>query len=263
MRVASASRYLLQYELIKIGKMTKLSFIESEARRHLGRIPEQKLEALQREVIELCEEHWSVIRGPEPVSGLARVIWTVRPHLVDLVVDLYGVYDPRLFLAIGNISPTKVLAALVLAEIEHCDAEGARLAYEAMMLFETKEASEIYIDSVRSKLRGFKPERTRWRKHEHHDALFRSLAMISKQTGRDDLQAITVALEYLSAAQTSSVSKECCQEEQKILDFIRELDLVFQGFEDGRLHYALRGMPKKAITRKRLEEILAQIRGNP
>jgi hypothetical protein len=110
--------------------MTKLSFIESEARRHLRKMPEQELEALRRTLVRLCEDHWSDIRGPEPASGLARAMWAVNPHYADLIVDLYGGADPGFSEAIGHLPPTKTLAALVLAEIERGDAEGARLAYE-------------------------------------------------------------------------------------------------------------------------------------
>ncbi|MDD5412928.1 MAG: hypothetical protein PHF31_16240 [Methylobacter sp.] len=243
--------------------MTKLSFIAIEARRHLGRIPEQGLEDLQRTLIKLCENHWSDIRGPEPSSGLARAMWAVTPHFADLLVDLYGDSGPRSSEAIWYLPPTKVLAALVLAEIERGDAEGARLAHEAMMLFETPQAREIHIDSVRSRLRGIRPERGRWHKHVHHDPFFRFLAMISEQTGRCDFEAMTVAVEYLTAIQANPVAREGDQEEKRILEFLRDIDLVFQGFEEGRIHYTLRGESKKPISGKRLEEILAQIRGNP
>lgn len=243
--------------------MTKLSFIAIEARRHLGRIPEQELEVLQRTLIKLGENHWLDIRGPEPASGLARALWAVTPHLSDLIVDLYGAPDPIISEAIYYLPPTKVLAALVLAEIEHGDAEGARLAYEAMMLFETPQARDIHTDSVRSRLHGVRPERGRWRKHAHHDPLFRSLAMISELTGRSDFQAMSVAVEYLTAIQTSLAAREGDPEVKRILEFLRDMDLVFQGFEEGRIHYTLRGVSKKPISGKRLEEMLAQIRGNP
>jgi len=243
--------------------MTKLSFIESEARRHLGRIPEPELEALQWSLIKLCENHWLDIRGPEPASGLARVMWVVMPHCADLIVDLYGNSDPRFSDATSYLSPTKVLAALVLAEIERGDAEGARLAYEAMMLFETPQARGLHIDSVRSRLRGARPELGRWHKHAHHDPFLRTLAMIAEQTGRSDFQAMTVAVEYLTALQASPVAKEVDQEVKRILDFLRDIGLVFQGSEEGRIHYTLRGVSRKPISGKRLQEILAQIRGNP
>lgn len=243
--------------------MTKLSFIESEARRHLGRMPEQELEALQRTLIKLCENHWSDIRGPEPVSGLARAMWTVNPHCADLIVDLSGYSDSRFTEAIGYLSPIKALAALVLAEIERGDAEGARLAHEAMMLFESPQARDIHTDSVRSRLRGVKPEHGRWHKHAHHDPLFRTVAMISEQTGRSDLQAMIVAIEYLAAIQASPATSVDDQEVLQILESLRDMDLVFQRVEEGRIHYTVRGESKKPISGKRLEEILAQIRGNP
>ncbi len=242
--------------------MTKLSSVESEARRRLGRFPKQKLEALQREIIELCEGHWSLIRGPEPVSGLARALWTVRPHLIDLFIDLYGTYDAELSEIISNLPAIKVIAALVLAEIEHGDAEGARLAYEAMMLFETEKAAEIYTDSVRSRLRGIAPDRAKRHKHEHHDALFRSLATICEQTGRSDLQAIVVALQYLTAVQANPVAREHTDADEKILGILRDLDLMFLGFEAEKLHYTVRGASKRPVSAKRLEDMLAQIRGH-
>lgn len=243
--------------------MTKLSFIASEARKHLGRISEQELEGLQRILIKLGEKHWANIRGPEPASGLARALWAVEPHLADLIVDLYGKSDPGFFEAVCHFPETKVLAALVLAEIEQGDAEGARLAHEAMMLFESPQAREIYTDFVRSRLRGVKSEHGRWHKHAHHDPFFISVAMICEQTGRCDLQAIAVAVEYLSAIQASPDAKEDSHEVKRILEFLQDADLVFQGLEEGRIHYTLRGVAKKPVSGKRLEEMLAEIRGKP
>lgn len=243
--------------------MTKLSFIESEARKHLGRISEQELENLQWTLIKLGEKHWANIRGPEPASGLARVLWAVEPHLADLIVDLYGNSDPGFFEAVCHFPETKVLAALVLAEIEQGDAEGAHLAHEAMMLFETPQARDIYVDSVRSRLRGALPDLGKWHKHAHHDPLFRSVAMISEQTGRNDSQALVVAVEYLSAIQASPDAREVEQEVKRILEFLRNMGLVFQGLDEGRIHYMLRGDAKKPVSRKRLEEMLAEIKGNP
>jgi hypothetical protein len=226
-------------------------------------MPEQELEALQRTLIKLCENHWSDIRGPEPASGLARAMWTVNPHCADLIVDLSGYSDSRFTGTIGYLPPIKALAALVLAEIERGDAEGARLAYEAMMLFESPQARDIHTDSVRSRLRGIKPEHGRWHKHAHHDPLFRAVAMISEQTGRSDFQAMVVAIEYLAAIQAGFAASVDDREVIGILEFLRDIDLVFQGLEDGRIHYTLRGEPRKPVSNKRLEEILAQIRDNP
>jgi hypothetical protein len=126
----------------RVDMMTKLSFIESEARKHLGRISEQELEGLQNTLIKLGEKHWANIRGPEPASGLARALWAVELHLADLIGDLYGNSDSGFFEAVCHFPETKVLAALVLAEIEQGDAEGARLAHEAMMLSESRQANK-------------------------------------------------------------------------------------------------------------------------
>lgn len=74
---------------------------------------------------------------------------------------------------------------------------------------------------------------------------------------------MSVAVEYLTAIQASPSAREGDQEVKRILEFLRDMGLVFQGFEEGRIHYTLRGVPKKPISGKRLEEMLAQIRGNP
>ncbi|WP_036249456.1 hypothetical protein [Methylobacter sp. BBA5.1] len=243
--------------------MTKLSFIESEARRNLGRMPAQKLEALQRNLIALCEKHWSAIRGSEPASGLARALWAVNPHCADLIVDLYGDFDPGFSDTVGHLQPTKVLAALVLAEIERGDAEGARLAHEAMMLFESPQAREIHVESVRSRLRGARSERESRHKHEHHDAFFKILSLLARQTGRCDLQAMVVAVEYLAAIQAHPEAIAGDPEVMRILEFLQDMGLDFQGIEEGRIHYTVRGVPKKPVSGKRLEDMLAQIRGSP
>ena len=87
--------------------------------------------------------------------------------------------------------------------------------------------------------------------------------MIFEQTGRCDFQAMAVAVEYLTAIQAGPVAREGDQEVKRILEFLRDIDLVFHGFEEGRIHYTLRGVSKKPISGKRLEEMLAQIRGKP
>jgi hypothetical protein len=243
--------------------MTKLSTIADEARGHLGRISEQELEDLQRALIHLGESHWSDIRGPEPASGLARVLWTVAPPLADLIVDLYGASDPRFLNLISQFPPTKVLAALVLAEIERDNAEGARLAYDAMMLFETPKARDILIDSVHSRLAGLSPERGRWHKHAHHDVLFRFFAFMAEQTGRCDLEAMAVAVDYLAVVQAGQGAREDDPLTTRIVEFLEQMELVFQNIENGQIHYTLRGEPKKPVTFPHLEEILTQIRGHP
>lgn len=157
----------------------------------------------------------------------------------------------------------KYRAALVLAEIERGDAEGVRLAYEAMMLFETPRAREIHTRHISSRLRGVRLEHGKWHKHAHRDPLFRALAMIAEQTGRWDLQSLTVAVDYLAAIQARPEARGGGDEElARILDFLQDMDLVFQGFEEGRIHYTLRGVSKKPVTGKHLEEMLAQLRGN-
>lgn len=240
--------------------MTKLSFIETEVRRLVGNLPEQALRALQESLGELCETHWSEIRGPEPASSLASALWTVRPHLADLFVDLYGTSDPRLSDALDHLSPAKGLAVLVSAEIERGDAEGARLAYATMMLFESPQARQIHTQAVRSRLSGTKPEAGKWHKHAHRDPFFKAMAVISEVTGRCDLQAMIAAVKLLAEVQAKPGATDNDKDLEQVLDALRGMDLVFQGSEDNRIHYTLRGAEKKPVTGKRLEDILAEIR---
>ncbi|HUL13916.1 MAG TPA: hypothetical protein VLU73_17340 [Methylococcaceae bacterium] len=243
--------------------MTKLSFIETEARRVMGNLSEQALRTLQGSLVELCEVHWCVIRGPQPTTSLANTLWAIRPHLVDLLVDLYGAADPKLLEALDHVPFTKAIAGLVLAEIERGDAEGARLAYETMMLFESPQARQAHLQAVRSRLYGTKPKTGKWHKHMHRDAFFQAMAVISEQTGRRDLQAMTAAVKLLAETQSSPNAMGKDKDLEQILIALRDMGLAFQGIDGDRIHYTLRGVERTPITSKRLEDILAQLRGNP
>lgn len=123
--------------------MTKLSMIDAEARRLVGRAPEAEQRAFQMALIACCEKYWESWRGPEPSPPLARTLWSVTPPLAELFLDMDKNGDAHLADLLAGLSPARALAALVLAEIERGNAEGIHLAYEAMMLFETPQAGRI------------------------------------------------------------------------------------------------------------------------
>ena len=243
--------------------MTKLSFIETEARRVLGNLSEQALRTLQQSLANLCEAHWPEIRGPEPPTLLAHTLWAVRPHLIDLFVDLYGASDPRLFEALGHLPFTKAIAALVLIEIERGDAEDTRLAYETMMLFESLQARQAHVRAVRSRLSGAKPKASKWHKHIHHDPFFQAMFVISEQTGRLDLPAMIAVVKLIAEAQANPAATGMDKDLEQILLALQDMGLAFQGIEGDRIHYKLRGVERTPVTHKHVADILARLRGNP
>lgn len=240
--------------------MTKLSFIANEARRHLKSFARHELEDLQGVLVGLGQKHWRAIRGPKPGAGLACAIWTIQPHLSDLIVDSFGASEERFSEEISYLPLVKVFAVLVMNEIESGDAEGARLAYEAMMLSETQQAWKIYIKKVGARLRGGRIDLGRWHKHGHLDHLFRAVALIAEFTGRLDYGAMVAAIDYIAVQQVSPEIGERDTETKKILEFLQNMGLVFDGFTKGRVYVSMRGMTKKPVSQKRLQDILAQIR---
>jgi len=84
------------------------------------------------------------LRGPQPPQALAQTLWSVTPPLAELFVDMQRSGDARLADLLAGLKPARALAALVLAEIERGNAEGVHIAYEAMMLFESPQAGQVY-----------------------------------------------------------------------------------------------------------------------
>jgi len=235
--------------------MTSLSFIEAEARRLAGRRAEPARRAIQEALIELCEKHWQEIRGPEPAAPLAHALWSARPPLAELFVDLLAAADARLTALLDRLRPARALALLVLAEIERGDAEGVRTAYEAMMLFESPAAGQAYARRIVAALRG-EVEGPRLHSHSSRTPLWKALAIIAAQTRRHNLGVLVEVIRTLAA--TPGVRPDEALE--RLRRALREAGMRFLGIDDQVLRYELHGRERKPVSRKRLAEVLAEIR---
>lgn len=178
--------------------MPKLSLIESEAARLVGRMPETERRALQQALIDLCEAHWLEIRGPEPATSLAHALWSATPPLADLLADLHAAGDGQLDGVLRGRKVAQGFALLVMAEIERGDAEGVRLAHEPMMLFDSSAAGTRYAKAVAAALRG-KGAALHLHPHASKPALWKALACIVAHTGRCDLDLVIRVIGVLVA----------------------------------------------------------------
>ncbi len=238
--------------------MPRLSFAAAEAHQLVGRFPEAKRRALQAELVELCEAHWREIRGPEPATALAHALWSSVPPLADLFVDLHSASDARLENFLDGSRPSRPLALLVLAEIERGDIEGAHIAQEAMMTFESTAAGRIYEQRVARALRGALESRPLHR-HSSREALWKALATIAGQTGRHDCRAIDAVIELLSAARNGTTMRRD-EALERLRESLDELGVRFIGMNSRSAHFALHGRAHRPATRKRLGDMLAEIR---
>jgi hypothetical protein len=235
--------------------LTKLSFIEAEARRLTERLPEAKRRALQETLIGLCEAHWSEVRGPEPATALAHALWTVVPPLAELLVDLEAAGDARLAELVAGSRPAGALALLVLAEIERGDAEGVHVAHEAMMAFDTPAAGRIYAERVAAALRG-RIEGPALHRHSSREPLWKALAIIAAHTGRHDLKALVEVIRLL-AAPPGAVPDEALE---RLRAALRKVGVRFLGIDDKAARFELHGQEHQPATHKRLRDMLAEIR---
>ena len=239
--------------------MPKLSLIESEAARLVGRLPEARRRELQQALIDLCEAHWPEIRGPEPAAPLAHVLWSTTPPCADLLADLFAAGDGRLDgLPHGRKAP-QAFALLVLAEIERGNAEGIRLAHEPMMLFESPAAGMRYAEGVAAALRGGGALHVR--PHDSRPALWKALACIAAQTGRCDLSAVTGVIGLLASLPAGTQAADEALERLRVK--LGETGVHFQGIDDDHIRFEVRGHAHPPVNTKQLAEMLAEIRQSP
>ena len=237
--------------------MPKLSYIEAEARRRMGRLPEPRREALQQALVGLCETHWQELRGPEPATPLAHALWFALPPLAELFVDLHASGDARLADALDGQRPVQALALLVLAEIERGDAEGVHIAYEAMMAFDTPAAAQTYSERIVAALRGTLPLPGR---HRHaREPLWKALAAVVTHTGRHDTRALIAVIRLLAAAPGDSEPPggDALAPLRAALDAV---GVRFRALEDDTVRFELHGHAHAPISLKRLQDLLAEIR---
>lgn len=233
--------------------MPKLSLIAAEAERLLGRLPGPRRLALQQDLVGLCEARWHELRGAEPKTPLAHVLWSVTPPLADLFADLYSAGDARLDAVLQGHRPGWGMALLALAEIGHGNAEGARLAHEPMMVFETEQAGMQFAARMAALLHG-QPEAALLPKHAQPPPLWKALAAIAAHTGRSDLKAVVEVIRLLADPVTSD---EALKRLRNALD---EVGIRFLGIDDDHVRYMQHGHEHKPVTLHDVGDSLLEIR---
>jgi hypothetical protein len=233
--------------------MTNLSSMAAEAMQLVGRLPEPERRSLQQALADLCEGHWRELRGREPVTPLARALWAITPPLADLCADLYASRDARLDELLQGRKPAQAFALLVLAAIEHGDAEGAHAAYAPMMLFDSPEAGARYVADIAAQLRGGLPA-PQLHRHASAPPLTKALSLLSAHTGRGDVSAMLAAIGLLLAPPSPDAALE------KLRAALAAIGVHFTALRDGRVEFELHGHAHKPATTRQLGEALAELR---
>lgn len=236
--------------------MPKLSHIESEAERLLGRIPEARRRALQQALVALCDAHWPEMRGAEPATPLAHALWSVAPPRADLLADLVAAGDDRLLALVGR-KAAQGFALLVRGEIECGNAEGVRLAHEPMMLFDSPAAGALYAAGVAASLRSGGAA-LHAHAHAEKPPLWKALASIAAQTGRFDLQAVVSVIGVL--ASRHAVNDAVDTELEALRNMLAETGVQFLGIDDDHVQVSVHGRAHPPVHVRQLGEMLDEIR---
>jgi hypothetical protein len=239
--------------------MTKLSFVADKARLVAGRVSEARLRARGDSLRALCEAHWLELRGPEPSARLAKILWGARPPLADLFMALHAGGDPRLATILGRLNPARGLALLVLVEIERGEAEEARCAYEAMMLFELPSVGDAYARRVGARLNGHGTKIHASHPHSSEPSIWKALAAIASETGRCDPNAVVDTIDYVARMQAGTTDARGDASANRLLQALASLGVTFLGFDRGGIHYKVRGTERKMVSLSRLAEFLAKL----
>jgi hypothetical protein len=193
-----------------------------------------------------------VARGAQPSTPLAYALWSVTPRLADLFADLYTARDARLADALQGYRPGWGLALLALAEIGRGNAEGARLAHEPMMAFESEAAGAQLAARMAARLHG--PEAASLHQHGHEPPLWKALALIAAHCGRCDLKAV---LEVIRLLADPSTADPTLQELRNALD---AAGIHFLSIDDAHVCYTQHGHAHKPESIKELGDMLLEIR---
>lgn len=239
--------------------LAKLSLAEVEARRLVRGLPEEWLLSRGESLRQLCEARWQELRGPEPSSSLARALWHVQPTLAHLFADLCTTGEPKLAAVLGRLTPAQGLAVLLLAEIERGDAEGARSAYEGMMMFQSPRARDVYTLRILAGLRGEGGKTWTWHRHSSHPPLWKAIAAITAETRRYDLKGVAEVLRLLAERQAGATDAGDDEATRRLLETLRSLDVTFLRVEHDGVHYLLRGTERKPISIRHLADILGDV----
>jgi hypothetical protein len=198
------------------------------------------------------------LRGPEPPTGLARSLWNARPALADLFLALMDASDPRLDDALGRLSPARGLALLVLVAIERGEAEEARSAYEAMMLYDSVAVGDAEARRVSERLHGDGERIEALHRHSSQPSIGKALAAIAAEAGRGDLNGVLAAAAFVAELQAGHADAGSDEAARRLLSTLADLGVTLLGYDGERLHYELRGKERKAVPRTHLTRLLAE-----
>ncbi|TAK42045.1 MAG: hypothetical protein EPO27_17865 [Betaproteobacteria bacterium] len=228
--------------------MTKLSLIDAEARRPLGRIRPERIERIGAALRELCAVRWLELRGPAPLTPLTQALWDAQPPPADLYVELFAAGDPRLAAALGRLTPAQGLAVLALDDLAHDRAEGARAAHEAMMAFRSPGSRSAFCADIGGRVVVRKPRKPHWHRHSSRPAFEKAMVAIRDETGRDDADGLAAAIDFLARVQSGAAAAGDDAGAEQLLQALRDLGIVFLGFERRGLRYALHGVERKRVA---------------
>lgn len=220
-------------------------------------MPEAKLRAAEQDLSDLCEAHWRELRGSDPTSPLAHALWSVTPPLADMFADLYAAGSSQLAHLLQGHKPAWGLALLVLGQIECSDAEGARLAYEAMMVFESETAAAHYARHVAAMLR-LEWQAAPLHRHTSLPPLWKALAAVAAHTRRFDLKAVICVIQLLAGLHTASQPMD--ESLGRLRDALGELGVHFLGIDDKQVRYEQHGRMHKPASLRQVGDMLIQIR---
>lgn len=238
--------------------MTSLSLIETEAQELVKRLPESRRSALQTALVELCEAHWYILRGPQPATQLALTLWSITPPLADLLIDLYAAGEARLHEVLPGHDLARGMALLVLTEVQRGNEVGVHIAHEPMKAFESVSPPASWLNRIAALLRGNLDA-----PHLHHfsrqDALWQALTVIAAHTKRLDLPAVLAVIRLLTVPADQSIEPA-----DAALEILRQdvdkAGIHFLNVEDDFIHYEQHHHVHKPVRTRQLGERLLEIR---
>ncbi len=238
--------------------MASLSLIETEAQELIRRLPELQHQALQIALIELCTAHWCTLRGPQPATRLAQILWSITPPLADLFLDLYATGDTRLNEALPGCNLARGLALLVLAEIRDGNEAGVHIAHEPMKAFETVSPPISWLNRIAALLRGTL-DAPPLHHHDRHNSLWKALAVIASHTKRLDLPAVQAVIRLLTESPDHSAATADLALE-KLRHDVENTGIHFLKIENNLLDFEQHHHAHKPVRTRQLGELLMEIR---
>lgn len=214
---------------------------------------------MQIALVELCEAHWNdELRVPQPAGLLARAVWSLTPPLSDLLLDLHAAGDWRLDAMLPGRNLAKGMALLVLAEVEHGNEAGVHLAHESMMAFQSAPPPAAWLERINALLSGtLAPPQLH--AHDHHGALWRSLATIAIQTHRLDLPALLAVIRLLATpGEASAASGDASL--TALRNAVLAQSIRFLGIENDEVCFEQHGHAHEPVRTRQVSEMLLDIR---